>query len=143
MKRVFAEIFPSGLITSHVEAVTVVNNTQKLIDWSVPTDTLRVLEGYTMTNPDSVARDLYARLYSSAAKTERLMYLSIGGSTPAGSHTCFPNNDDLAAGYSNNKQSVPLGPGMTVEFTWAAGGVSAGGTDTDGLAILYRELPLT
>lgn len=142
MKNVFAETFPSGTVKTSVTSITLVNNTAKTQDVTVPTDTKWIIETIRAVNPDDVARFINVEIWRESAKTVRIATLT-GLSTGALGAIQFPNNDDLTASISNSPFVLVLGAGMTISVTWSAGGASAGGTDADGLVILYRELTLT
>lgn len=142
MKTVFAQTFPSGSIKTKVQSVTLVNNTAKTQDISVPTDTEWCIESIKMANGDNVDRNGTILLYQTSSKTNLIAYILFATIT-AGAQIMIPNNDDLGSAMANNKQQWILGAGETLSFIWAAGGASAGATDADAIVIKYRELPLT
>lgn len=142
MKKDFSEIFPSGTVDARVTSLTLVNNTLKTLNVSVPTDELWALQTITMTNPDNVDRVCYARLFKEVAKTNMITQL-MSGTVAAASRLCYPNNAIAETHNNQTGEQLLLGPNMTIGFTWAAGGASAGGTDADGLVVFVRKLTLT
>jgi len=141
MKKQFSETFKSGTFKAQVTSVVLVNNTQKTINESVPTDTKWLLESIKAVNADNVDRTVTVTLFKEAAKTNRIGILYSTTVTPSG-HLVVPNNVASSA-YLNLFNGYPMGAGYTLEIVWAAGGASAGSTDADGLVIAFRELPLT
>lgn len=143
MDKVFAETFPSGQVLADVTALTLVNNTSKTVDVLVPTDCLWVLEQIKITNPDNVNRAVTVRLYKEAAKTN--LIAGLGAVTLATTVTLLlPNNTPAAdTTVDSNIRGRVLGGGFTIELGWATGGASAGGTDADGIVVMYRKLSLS
>ena len=141
MDKVFAETFPSGSVKSSITSITLVNNTSKTQDIVVPSDCVWVLESVRFTNPDNVDRSVNVKIFKEAAKTNELAFL-FSATVTAGSVGHYPAvASNVVLGHTG--YPLTLGAGYVISVTWAAGGVSAGGTDADGLTIMYRELSLT
>lgn len=141
MKRVFAETFKGGVATASVESITLVNNTAKTDDSTVPDGYYWILQSITAKNPDSVQRTITIKIYTTAAKTQMVAMLC-AAATPAGSWVTVPNQVTAVATLLNFHDLV-LPPGYTIETVWATGGASAGGTAADGLVTFVRALEIT
>jgi hypothetical protein len=143
MDKIFAETFPSGSIKTSVTSVTVVNNTTKTVDISVPTDTVWAIQSIKVVNPDDVARTVGINLYNEVAKTNQIALLT-AASVGAGGLIHYPSNAAVEnSELTRTGYPLVLGPGMTINIVLAAGGASSGGTTADGIVILYRQLSLT
>jgi len=139
MKKTFAETFPSGEVRADVYSLTLANNTAKTNNYTVPDDTLWVLQSVRMTNPDDVQRTINMRLYKTSAKTSEIGLLS-SVAAAAGAAIMYPNTGSGSATFLVPRENLVLFAGNTLEITWAAGGASSGGTDADGVVIFYRRL---
>jgi hypothetical protein len=142
LNKVFAESFPSGQPYASITSITLVNNTSKTQDITVPTDTLYYLQSIKATNPDDVARTITIALYNEAAKTNKILVL-LSTSIGAAGEINWPSSVTGSVAQSGLPNKLLLGPFMTISVTWSAGGASAGGTDADGLVVFVRRLPLT
>jgi len=144
LKNTLANTFPAGYITESVTSVTLANNTAKTQDVTVPDDTVWAVQSMQMGNPDNVARACYIKIYKTSSKTIKLLDLVSHGAVAAGSALIYPNLDTGSYNKACNLgYPLVLKAGYTIEFTWAAGGASAGGTDADGQVIMYRSKSLT
>jgi len=144
MKKVFAETFPRGTLKAAVTSITLVNNTGKVQDVTVPDDTIWELISIKITNPDNVARDFNAIVYKEAAKTNEIQQImSLGAIASLAKYTVPNDSPALNTAICSAVRGMLLGPNWTINCIWSAGGASAGGTDADGLVIAYRELLLT
>jgi len=142
LKKTFSETFPSGTVKTSVTSITLVNNTQKVQDVSVPSDTVWVIQCIRAVNIDDVQRTVVIDLWNEAAKTSKIARLQ-SGAVAAVTDLVYPSITAGGTIIGVPTAVLVLGPGMTISVTWAAGGVSTGATDSDGLVILYRELTLT
>lgn len=143
MKKIFAETFPSGKPEASITSITLVNNTAKTQDITVPTDSMWLIQTIKATNPDDVQRTTYIRLYNESAKTNLIANL-IAAALNATQELYYPNSTTASTQCPNALgQGLLLAGGMTISVTWAAGGASTGGTDADGLVVFYREYPMT
>lgn len=142
MKKIFANTFPNGTVLCQKVSTTLVNNTAKTENITVPDDTLWYVQTFRMKNIDDVARTCIIRIFETATKTYELFVVHYN-SINAGSGLMIPNNDDLGAGMGNNLQGILLKAGNTIEFVWAAGGASTGATNANAATITYRQLSLT
>lgn len=141
MKPVLAYTFPSGTPTADEYSITLVNNTAKTQDVTVPANELWVLQSVKITNPDDVTRNVTITLWNEAAKTNKILVLD-SQNIATTDRLQIPSNDDHAYNFSNASKDFVLAAGMTIEVVWAAGGASTGATDADGLVIFYRKLSL-
>jgi len=142
MKKVFAETYPSGYIVTSVNAVTVVNNTGKTEKFTVPDDTVWVVDSIRAVNPDDVARDIYIRWWKESALTNKISNLSYGGAG-AGGDIVFPSVSSIGVAYNENPTPIVMGAGETIEVYFSAGGASTGGTLANGVVIHRRVLSKT
>lgn len=142
MNKVFAETFPSGYVETSVNSVTVANNTAKTEKYTVPDDTIWVIEFIRAVNPDDVARDIYIRIWKESALTNKIANIAYGAAG-AGGDIVFPSVGSIGAAYSENPMAMTLGAGETIEIYWAAGGASTGGTLANAVVIHRRVLSKT
>lgn len=135
----FALVFQGGKLNQQVTSVTLVNNTAKTIDTTVPAGKRWLLLGIKMNNSDSVARDVSMRIYKQAAKTNLVHELGIFSAVAAGATRVWPN---VVTGVHFSQAWFPiiLEAGNTIQTQWATGGASAGGTDADGLVVEELEI---
>jgi len=138
MKEVFSHTFPSGTIRADATSVTLVNNTAKTTDISVPTDGVWELQIIKVTNPDDVARVVTVSLYTTPAKTVLVATL-VSGSVNAGSRLMFPHGVVSASQLNMPNRPFLLGATWTIEVVHATGGASTGGTDAAGIVCAYRR----
>lgn len=133
------EIFDAGEPKQPVTSVTLVNNTAKTVDTTVPAGKKWKFNSIKITNPDDVARTVDFLFYKEAAATNLILTLDATSVGAAGTLQ-FPR---YAASASLHTFPVvhTLIAGNIIRVTWRAGGVSAGGTDADGLVTTYREVP--
>lgn len=139
MKKTFAETFPSGEVRADVTSVTLVNNTAKTNNVTVPDDTIWKLQSIRVMNPDDVARAISLTIYKEAAKTSRVLHLDTRN-IAASAVFQWPNNGTGGEDRSNIPFDLVLFAGNTIEITWAAGGASSGGTIADAQVVFYRRL---
>jgi hypothetical protein len=143
MDKVFAETYPSGSIKATPTSVTLVNNTAKTVLITVPSDTVWVIQSIRVTNPDNVTRDTYLRLWKEVGMTTKIANLYYAALNTV-TDFMYPNPNAVGNTYMEQPaENLVLGPGMTLEIYYAAGGASAGGTDAYGIVVFYRELSLT
>ena len=134
--------FPAGQIHQEVTSVTLVNNTAKTIDTTVPSGKLWMLTNIRATNPDDVARFIGFVIYKEAGKTNLVDYVD-RQTHSAGTFQQAPDRIFTGRAYSGLQFPRPLEAGNTISVTWETGGVSAGGTDADGLVIEYQEVAVS
>lgn len=123
-----------------VVEVVLVNNTAKAIDVEVPDGKIWLLLSIKMVNPDNVTRVIYVSWYKESAKTNLIGTLCYASTTTGGSLT-WPNTQEDALHIQCWFPCI-LKNGNVLSFNWAAGGVSAGGTDADGLVYTYLEIDI-
>lgn len=134
-------IIPGGILKQDVTSITLVNNTEFIIDKTVPTDMRWILLGIKITNYDDVARTVSVIKFKEAAKTNEIkVYFS--ASVAAFGRQQWPNSSTGNPDYSPLPMLEILGPGNTIQIRWAAGGASSGSVDADGLVIEYLEVPI-
>jgi len=137
----FAFTFPGGRKVADVTSVTLANNTALTVNKTVGTGKRWLLLSIRLTNPDNVARNCSIIHYKEAALTNVLDYLGYIAGLAAATAYQVPNTTTGTSTRSDGR-TLPkvLDAGETVSVNWAAGGVSAGGTDADGLVVEYLEL---
>ena len=143
MDKTLAIIYPKEPTIS-INSVTLVNNTAKEVLFTVPSGKTWFLHWLVLKNPDDVQRNCNISLYHEAAKTN-LYGLLIDEAVVASAAAVWPRNfhaDDQNCWWQMCAHALgfPLKAGGTVRFYYAAGGVSAGGTDADGNILCYTEL---
>lgn len=139
-EQVFALMFQGGEIDQEVTSITLVNNTEKIVDWACPTTKRRILLSVRVLNPDDVGRTVTLLKYKEAAKTN-LIKTMMSQAVAASASAQWPLG--LAIVSAQRRGTMPaefFGPGNTMQIRWPAGGASAGGTDADGLVIEYLEI---
>ena len=141
---VVAWTFPAGSYVADVRDITLVNNTVLSVTLSV-TDALtqyRILN-VKAVNCDDVARNIAIVKYSEAAKINVVKNLdSIARN--AGSVLNWPNTNTgaVATTPSGIKPELLVSPAVLVVI-FSAGGVSAGGSDDDGVVFEYLRMNRT
>jgi len=133
---------PLARLRQIVTSVTLVNNTAKTIDTTVPTGKKWRLLNIKATNPDDADRNIQAKIWKEAAKTNYLAFLGLAGVSASLAETFHvPNHfmDATNMKYLNRKDFF-LDEGNTIEVVWATGGASTGATDADGLIIEVLEI---
>jgi hypothetical protein len=123
-----------GTVVNLITSVTLVNNTEKIIDISVPTGERWQILSLRFLNPDDVQRACSFKVFKEAAKTNFVVWL-LAPALTAGAAGQWPSNTS-----STTTMTIPpaiLAEGNIIEAKWAAGGASAGGTDADGLVVNY------
>lgn len=136
---------PVGRLVQDVIAVTLVNNTLFVHDYTVASGKRIKLMGLRVTNPDDVARDVQVRLYKEAGKTNylrRLFVMSVPAAPGGAIQWPYLEAGDETTLDSRKLMEYILDEGNTIEFQWAAGGASAGGTDADGLVLIFMEIDI-
>lgn len=128
-----------GKLVQPITSVTLVNNTEKIIDKTVPSHKRWLLLSVKMVNCDNVARTLSIQKWKEAAITNHIKTLTTAA-TAAAARLQYPNSSNNLWDYSPLPQLEILSAGNTLRFIWGAGGVSAGATDADGLVIEYLEV---
>ena len=143
MKKVFAETFKGGYIYTSVNSLTLVNNTAKANDFTVPDDTVWILQNIRGTNPDDVQRTVSIIIYRTNAVTNRIRDV-FNAAVGAGAVFNVPNDNPLANSTKcADIKDFVLGAGNTIRIYYDAGGASSGGTDADGIILNYRVLSKT
>lgn len=136
----FAWNFQGGKLNQSVISVTLVNNTAKTIDITVPAGKRWMFLGLKITNPDNVARNINVHLYKEAGKTNLIKRILVQTGVAASGERYYPNSVTATLTVMSFYVPTFLEGGNTIESVWAAGGASAGGTDADGLVIEYLEI---
>lgn len=136
----YREVFPAGKLQQSVTSVTVANNTAKTIDTTVPSGKRWILLSIRVTNPDDVQRTINIYKFKEAAKTNEIARF-ISNATNAGGRVHWPYNaSPISSRVIPSSPAEIFDAGNTLSVVWAAGGVSGGGTDADGLVIEYLEV---
>lgn len=130
-----------GDLKHNLTAVTLVNNTTKLQDMTVPTGRRWKVFFGGIYNGDDVARNLKVAVRESGGVAEIIPLLatvSTGASTNRYFPKAFGASDQVALGAG----AYPfwLEAGDVIRFTFTAGGASAGGTGYVWLSVI--EVPL-
>jgi len=134
------DLIRKGKIVQSVTSITLVNNTAKTVNVTVPSGKRWLLLSLKMGQPDNVQRTLTVDKYKEAAKTNFMGPLVTVG-LGVGILQLWPTNDAV-----HTIRNIACNPaeimhdGNTLAITWAAGGASAGGTDADGLVYEYLEI---
>ena len=127
-------IFQGGEHIQSVTEVVLVNNVTKTIDTTVPLGERWLLKHVKVVNADNVNRGFSLTLYKETAITNLIEWFE-NGTLNTGSVYSWPN---LTVSKSINYfRTRLLKAGNTVRLVLAAGGVSTGSTDADGLIIEY------
>ncbi|MFH1327294.1 MAG: hypothetical protein ABIH76_00340 [Candidatus Bathyarchaeota archaeon] len=134
---------PMERLKQEVTSVTLVNNTAKTEDVTVPQGERWLLLGAKLANPDDVARVVGIDIYKEAAKTNLLRQL-FQFSANASTSRQWPSWPSGSTSGSCTFQFalVILDAGNTLKCFWEAGGASAGGVDADGLVIEYLKVEI-
>lgn len=136
--------FLAGRFTDNLTSVALVNNTEKVIDVTVPAGKRWFLMFVRMVNADDVARTIIAIIYKEAAKTNILLPLFTKSGLGAAGVIVYPSSMPTSAGAYMAGACAPPGiileAGHTISFTWATGGASTGATDADGLCVAVLEV---
>jgi len=134
-------IYPGGNLINEVTSVTLVNNTAKTVDFTVPSFIRVIIKSIKVTNPDDVDRVVTFNLFLEAGKTNNLAFLqsaSVGaGFNPLHWPTLDSGTTLMRKVFS---PGLLMNPGNTISVVWAAGGVSAGGVDADGHVIRFLRM---
>jgi len=139
----FVWTFPGGKLVQEVTSLTLVNNTAKTVDKTVPSGKRWILLAFRFSNPDDVARTLTCNKYKEAGKTNYIKRLTSNAAVGAASWIQFPNvTPSVTAQSQPTRPFEVLEAGNTLSFVWATGGASAGGTDADGLVLEYLEMDI-
>jgi hypothetical protein len=139
--NVLALTFPGGNFQQAVTSITLVNNTAKTEDVTVPAGKRWVLQSIKVTNPDNVTRTIQGVLYKEAGKTNHIaQILKVTNLAASGRHQAPHDSPAQALDTFHDVRGRILAAGNTISIIWATGGASAGGTDADGLVIEYLEL---
>ena len=135
---------PMERLKQEVTSVTLVNNTQKTVDVTVPQGERWLLLWWNVTNPDDVVRNMTVSLYKELAKTNVLAKLLYKANVAAASVERFgmPHYKPTVAAENLTDYPILLAAGNTISFVWSAGGASAGGTDADGLIYCYLKVEI-
>ena len=123
----------AGKILDNWTEVVLVNNALKTQNITVPANSYWMLYGGKYDNADDVARDCSAKLYNENDKL--ILELDYKAGMLASAIRNFPTREvDVMA----KSFPIPMKPGWYVQFHFAAGGVSAGGTSE--VILLVREI---
>lgn len=133
--------FDGGYLKDEIKSVVLVNNTAKTLDFSCPTGKLWKILSIRLTNPDNVDRIVTVDAYYEAACTNKIARL-FNETLPSTKEVTLPTSKapTLFDTYGWIGQPFLLNVAETIRVVWAAGGVSAGATDADGLVFHYLEI---
>lgn len=133
--------FPGGKPKQEVTSVTLVNNTAKTVDMTVPSGKQWILLGVRIANMDDVDRACTIRKYVTAGKTSLIAQLFSATLTATGGRGHFPGTStSVSTRHVASNPSEFMVDGNTLSIVWAAGGASAGVVDVDGLVVEYLEV---
>jgi len=123
---------------NNITEVVLVNNTLKTIDLTPGAGKRWHVSTIQVVNGDDVQRTVIIRHFAEAAATN---LLSIENSSGIGANGRYmwPNNDDLAVGFSNVYFNKIVEGVEIIRVAWNAGGASTGSTDADGLTCQVLE----
>lgn len=143
-RELFAWIFLGGALKQDVTSVTLVNNTQKVVDITCPANKRRLILNIKAVNCDDVARNIQIWKFKEAACTNLISLLLSVAAVAAADFVNYPNTT-TGSSYVNSAGNVPqlLEAGNTIRIIWAAGGASTGATDADGLVVEYLEVDVS
>lgn len=115
-----------GEIDDNYATVTLGNNDTVSQTVTVPAGKRWYLFGGRMSNGDNVVRNVTLQVYNeldvAIAMLIRYQVLAAGG------EIFFPNTEAVSTQLGSGAYPLPLLAGWDLEYTWNAGGVSAGGT---------------
>ena len=134
-----------GKLVQDVTSVTLVNNTAKTEDVTVPANKKWLLLWLKVENPDDVNRLVTVNIWNESGKTTRILARLLYATVSNGQRAHWPlnlsgTNDDTM--FNHAWSPVVLDAGDTIEVIWGAGGASTGATDADALVICYIEVPV-
>lgn len=129
---------PRARLVQAVTSVTLVNNTVKTNDVTVPANRRWKLLHIRMVNCDDVARTMTIKIWKEAAKTNLLRTI-INLSANAGVAHEYPSSKTGISSSTPLYAPIILDEGNTIELKWAAGGASTGATDADAQVVEYLE----
>jgi len=137
----------AGQKKNNITSVTLVNNTLKTIDVTVPSGKQWLLLSIRVVNSDDVTRAISVLRYQEAGKTNLLDSIVVED-VGAGGFQQMPNrvtgNAATIGRYSRGAHMpTVMDGGETISVIWAAGGASTGATDADGLVIEILEVALS
>lgn len=138
---VLALTHPGGKVVRNIKSITLVNNTAKTEDITVPAGKRWVILSGKICNPDNVARAVSVTHYDSSLNIlERIVNAR---SLAANGEIAFPS-EGLSALSENNMETPIIAVATDViRFYYATGGASAGGTDAQAVHLSVLELPMT
>ena len=132
--------FQGGRLYQEVVSITLANNTVFILNHNIPAGKRRVLLSYKLTNPDDVARTVRVKKFKDTARTIKIKELAAYAGLGAAGEAQWPHGVPSAGEQKEGARPVELFEFPNVlQFTWEAGGASAGGTDADGLVIEWLE----
>lgn len=126
-----------GEIVSNLTSVTLVNNTLKQVDITVPAGKRWYLFGGSITNPDDVGRNCTIFVTDGTAILYRILKDQAIGATAS---AYFPNTEATVSQIGSGAYPLPLLAGYMISFYWAAGGASAGGVSASGAVAMVVEV---
>jgi len=120
-------------------SVTLVNNTAKVLELTVPKGKIWRLYGVTMHNGDDVSRNMSCSIIDENGNL--LFYIgSTSTAAPAGAYrNLLRYVDTSSASDVGSPFPLPVKGGNKVKLAWAAGGTSSGGTAY--YCVTYEEVP--
>lgn len=138
MSSLMKLIFQGGRTLITAQIVTLVNNTQLIVDVTIPVNRRYLLKSVKIVNPDDVVRTVNIDKYETAGAVRLIKAVNSFAAVPQNNVRqvpCF-----VAAGSELYDPSLEHGTelltaGHTLRITWFAGGASAGGAIDNGLVI--------
>lgn len=135
--KVLALTFPAGKSKKNITEVTLVNNTAKYQNVTVPAGKRWLVLQVKQKNIDDVARNCYARVFDVSDEEEGYLYPT--QSVAAGEYIIWPAKEHNNVTVLNPAAVLIMEAGDYLVFNWAAGGVSAGAT-ADAIIMKVLEL---
>ena len=119
------------------QSTSLANNTDKIIDLTVPQGKIWIVHAIHMHNGDDVSRNMEAWIADSSNIV--LHRLGIISGAPAGSHYEIFGYVPTSSQTHGTKQPIKIKGGNKLRLKWTAGGASSGGTAY--YCITYDEVP--
>jgi len=125
--------FPGGESVAETKTITLASNTAATVDVTVPADELWLLWSAHIHNGDDVSRACAIVVRSDWTGVDYPFMDLMSLTLSAGAYGHFPNG---SGGASNpNVTPILLFSGDMLRFSWAAGGLSTGGTARYGYKV--------
>lgn len=111
---------------SNKTSVTLVNNTAKTVDLTVPSNERWIPRHGYIKNFDDVTRTCRVQIYND--DDVRIGFLLYDTAIVAAGYQIFPNKAQSSSRELDDQLELIMLPGWYIRFQWDAGGASTGGT---------------